>query len=76
MLLGPEMQAFHAELAMQRQANPRFRLHYVTAWEMALLVRQAEAGATTPQLSASTRFRVVPSGQAPLRVGGPGARKS
>lgn len=76
MLLGPEMQAFHAELAMQRQANPRFRLHYVTAWEMALLVRQAEAGATTPQLSASTRFRVAPSGQAPQRVGGPGARKS
>ncbi len=76
MLLGPEMQAFHAELAVQCQVNPRLRLHYVTAWEMALLVRQAEAGATTPQLSASTRFRVAPSGQAPRRAGGPGARKS
>ena len=76
MLLGPEMQAFHAELAVQRQANPRLRLHYVTAWEMALLVRQAEAGATTPQLSASTRFCVAPSGQAPVREGDPGQRKS
>ena len=76
MLLGPEMQAFHAELAVQRQANPQLRLHYVTAWEMALLVRQAEAGATTPQLSASTRFCVAPSGQAPVREGDPGQRKS
>jgi len=60
MLLGPEMQAFHAELARQSQLNPNLRLHYVTAWEMAQVVRQAEAGATFPELSASTRFRIHP----------------
>ncbi len=54
------MQAFHAELARQSQLNPNLRLHYVTAWEMAQLVRQAEAGATFPELSASTRFRIHP----------------
>lgn len=62
MLLGPEMQAFHAELAAQRQTHPELRLHYVTAWEMAQLVRQAEAGGTTPKLSSSTRFLVTPAG--------------
>jgi hypothetical protein len=76
MLLGPEMQAFHAELAAHTTANPQYRLHYVTAWEMALLVRQAESGATTPQLSASTRFRLAPSGKPPISEGGPGQRKS
>ena len=60
MLLGPQMQAFHAELARQCQQNPKLRLHYVTAWEMAQLVRQAESGATEPELSASTRFQIHP----------------
>lgn len=60
MLLGPQMQAFHAELARQCQQNPKLRLHYVTAWEMAQLVRQAESGATVPELSASTRFQIHP----------------
>ncbi len=58
MLLGPEMQAFHEELAVQRQANPHLKLHYVTAWEMAQLVRQAETGVTTPRLSHTTRFQL------------------
>ena len=75
MLLGPEMQAFHTELAAQQQAHPQLRLHYVTAWEMAQLVRQAEAGETIPKLSASTRFQVAPSGEIPARVLGAGARK-
>ncbi len=76
MLLGPEMQAFHAEMATQRQANPQLRLHYVTAWEMAQLVRQAEAGATTPQLAISTSFRLSPSGLPPSRQGSTEERKS
>lgn len=50
MLLGPEMKAFHAELAERAQANSQFRLHYVTAWEMAQLVHQAEAGGSTVNL--------------------------
>ena len=47
-LLSPAMQHFHVELAQQAERNPRFKYHYVTAWEMAQLVHQAEAGATTP----------------------------
>jgi hypothetical protein len=58
MLLGPEMQAFHAELAAQKAANPQLKLHYVTAWEMAQLVRQAEANVMTPRISQSTRFQL------------------
>ena len=65
MLLGPEMQAFHAELAAQQRANPQFRLHYVTAWDMAQLVRQAEAGAAAPTLSNSTRFQMAPRVELP-----------
>jgi hypothetical protein len=48
--LGPEMVNFHQELAQYAIENPRIRYHYVTAWEMALLVRQAEAGITTPTI--------------------------
>lgn len=54
-LLGPEMQAFHAALAQHADENPRFRYHYVTAWEMAQLVHQAEADAAAPDLSAIRR---------------------
>ncbi len=49
-LLGAGMQQFHAELAELHQRHPNFRYHYVTAWEMAQLVHQAEAGAALPQL--------------------------
>lgn len=48
MWLGDKAQAFHAELARRAQQNPLLRYHYVTAWEMAQLVRQAERGATQP----------------------------
>jgi len=74
MLLGPEMQAFHAELAAQSQTHPELRLHYVTAWEMAQLVRQAEAGGTTPRLPTTTRFQVAPAIAIPARVQGAGPR--
>lgn len=48
--LGPESQQFHRDLAVQAQRNPNFRYHYVTAWEMAQLVHQAEQGATMPSI--------------------------
>ncbi|MBX3441525.1 MAG: hypothetical protein KF774_03900 [Planctomyces sp.] len=46
--LGPSMAAFHEELERYRARQPQLQLHYVTAWEMAQLVRQAESGATRP----------------------------
>lgn len=51
-LLGPAMQQFHADLAAEAKRNPRFKYHYVTAWEMAQLVHQAEGGALTPDIAA------------------------
>ena len=50
--LGPQTQRFHQELAEQAQQNPNFQYHYVTAWEMAQLVHQAERGATAPTIGA------------------------
>ncbi len=44
MLLGAQMQRFHQQLADYSRQNPHIRYHYVTAWEMATLVKQAEAG--------------------------------
>ena len=49
MLLGPKMQQFHQDLASLHQQQPNFRYHYVSAWEMAQLVHQAERGSTSPQ---------------------------
>lgn len=49
-LLGPETQAFHRDLAELHRRHPNFRYHYVTAWEMAQLVHQAEAGASRPRI--------------------------
>jgi hypothetical protein len=60
MCMGPEMQAFHTDLARQQRDNSRLRLHYVTAWEMALLVRQAEAGAMTPNVAVPPLARLTP----------------
>ncbi|MFN0197626.1 MAG: hypothetical protein ACKVT0_12855 [Planctomycetaceae bacterium] len=54
MLLGREMQAFHQELAEHGRKNPQFHYHYVTAWEMAQLVHQAENGLTRPDWDALT----------------------
>jgi hypothetical protein len=46
LLLGQQMKTFHANLADLQANNPMLRLHYVTAWEMAQLVHQAEADGT------------------------------
>jgi hypothetical protein len=48
MLLGPQMQRFHQDLAALHQAQPNFRYHYVSAWEMAQLIHQAEQGEEAP----------------------------
>lgn len=48
MWLGDKVQEFHADLARHAEANPNFRYHYVTAWEMAQRVHAAEAVAQSP----------------------------
>jgi hypothetical protein len=50
-LLGPETQKFHHDLAQHAAQNSNFHYHYVTAWEMAQLVHQAEQGQRMPQLA-------------------------
>jgi hypothetical protein len=50
MLLGPKMQSFHQGMAELHQTNPNFRYHYVTAWEMAQLIHQAERRETEIRL--------------------------
>ncbi|MDA1164113.1 MAG: hypothetical protein O3B13_13485 [Planctomycetota bacterium] len=52
-LLGPETQKFHKDLAQLAKQRTNFRYHYVTAWEMAQLVHQAEFGITVPQLKSA-----------------------
>ncbi len=52
-LLGPQMQAFHTDLARHAAEDSNFRYHYVTAWEMAQLVHQAEAEVVEPSVSTS-----------------------
>ena len=47
MLLGPEMVKFHEQLAERHAKNPQFRYHYVTAWDMYQLVKQAEGNVET-----------------------------
>jgi hypothetical protein len=46
-MLGEPMQQFHRELAAFHKQHPNFRFHYVTAWEMAQLVHEAERGERT-----------------------------
>ncbi len=48
--LGPESQRFHEDLAAHAKRNSNFHYHYVTAWEMAQLVHQAERGETVPMI--------------------------
>lgn len=48
--LGPEMQTFHANLADWAAARDSVKYHYVTAYEMANLVHQAESGQTEPTI--------------------------
>jgi hypothetical protein len=43
-LLGPSTAQFHAQLQEWRLRSPNYRLHYVTAWEMALAARMLIAG--------------------------------
>ena len=43
-LLGEPMERFHAGLADFAVANPQIEIRYVTAWEMALAIREAVAG--------------------------------
>jgi hypothetical protein len=43
-LLGPTMDAFHTNINRVFNDGSRYRLHYVTAYEMATLVKAAEAG--------------------------------
>ena len=50
-LLGEQTQQFHRDLAAQARRKTNFRYHYVTAWEMAQLVHQAERGGAVPQLA-------------------------
>lgn len=40
--LGPDMLRFHQQLADAARTQPNFRYRYVTAWEMALRVRELE----------------------------------
>lgn len=51
--LGDEMGQFHMDLRAMAAESERLRFHYVTAWEMAQLVHQAEAGASEPRLGAA-----------------------
>ena len=41
-LLGPVMERFHSAINREFNDGERFRLHYVTAYEMATLIRAAE----------------------------------
>src|SRR5262249_10417263 len=49
MLLGEPMRRFHESLREFASRDSGFRYYYVTTYEMASLVRQAQNGATTPQ---------------------------
>jgi hypothetical protein len=43
-LLGPVMQQFHMDINRRFNDGHQYRLHYVTAYEMACLVKAAESG--------------------------------
>ncbi len=60
MWLSDTVQQFHADLARTHREQPQFRYHYVTAWEMAQLVRQAEQE-TDGGLPLSMRTGVQPA---------------
>ena len=47
--LGDWIARFHQQLAELRRQYPALHLYYVTAWEMAQLVRAAEAGQRDPR---------------------------
>ena len=66
MLLGSDMQRFHADLAEWQSSTPNAKLHYVTAWEMAQLVHQAEQGQCEPVIGEAMRSTCGDSSGAPL----------
>ncbi|WP_298860132.1 hypothetical protein [uncultured Gimesia sp.] len=51
-LLGSETEAFHTELQQEAAQHPEWKYYYVTAWEMAALIHQAEQGQTIPDFEA------------------------
>jgi hypothetical protein len=51
MLLGVPMRSFHESLARWASENSSCQYYYVTAREMAMLVHQAESGATAPRIA-------------------------
>lgn len=51
-LLGPETEAFHSTLREEASQHPEWKYYYVTAWEMAALIHQAEKGITVPDFEA------------------------
>ena len=57
--LGDEMQQFHRDLRAMTDADRRLRFHYVTAWEMAQLVHQAETGASEPVIGSPMKIAVT-----------------
>lgn len=48
MWLGGTARQFHLDLAEWRKTHPQVQCYYVTAWEQAQLVHQAEAGCSEP----------------------------
>jgi hypothetical protein len=50
-LLGAPMREFYEQLRQLHRQHPNFRYHFVSAWEMAQLVHQAESGAMQPNLT-------------------------
>lgn len=50
-LLGEPMQQFYREIESLQRERPNLRFHFVTAWEMAQLVHQAEQGHAVPDLT-------------------------
>jgi hypothetical protein len=52
--LSEGTQQFHRDLAAAR-SNPQLQYYYVTAWEMAQLVHQAEQGIEVPEFGETTK---------------------
>ncbi len=52
MLLGEPMEKFHRELGEFIRRHPNIRLHYVTAWEMAQKIHEAESGVPSSERTA------------------------
>ncbi|MCH9656662.1 MAG: hypothetical protein K0U86_07640 [Planctomycetes bacterium] len=51
-LLGSETEAFHTDLQQEAAQHPEWKYYYVTAWEMASLIHQAEQGQRIPDFEA------------------------